>query len=115
MFKKAGCAYEFSVNNKVFTIERVDVVFDMFSVKQDGYTISELYCGLGDLAKNKRIIKYFESRATGGRHPKTYPLFHMQQSDYFLVVMKHLYLTEKEITEISQHFYAGLINQEIKI
>lgn len=115
VFKKAGCAYEFSVNNKVFTIERVDAVFDMFSVKQDGYTISELYCGLGDLAKNKRIIKYLECRATGGRHPKTYPLFHMQQSDYFLVVMKHLYLTEKEITEISQHFYAGLINQEIKI
>ena len=115
VFKKAGYAYEFSVNNKVFTIERVDAVFDMFSVKLDGYTISELYCGFGDLAKNERIIKYLESRATGGRYPKTYPLFHMQQYDYFLVVMKHLYLTEKEITEISQLFYTGLFCKELDL
>jgi len=115
VFKKRGNAYEFNMNNKVFTIEREDAVFDMFSIKQDGYTISELYCGLGDLAKNEQIIKYLENRATGGRYPKSYPLFHMQQSDYFLVVMKHLYLTEKEIIEISQLFYTGLINKELDI
>lgn len=27
VFKKAGYAYKFSVNNKVFTIERVDAVY----------------------------------------------------------------------------------------
>jgi hypothetical protein len=115
VFKKIGHTYEFSLNNKVFTIERVDAVFDMFSIKQDGYTVSKIYCGLGNKVKNERIIKYLESQASGGKYPNTYPLFHMPQSDYFLVVMKHLYLTEKEIIEISQHFYAGLINQEIKI
>ena len=115
VFKKVGFAYEFSVNGKVFTIERVDAVFDMFSVKQDDYTVSEFYCGIGDHVKNERIIKYLESRATGGRYPGNSPLFHMLQADYFLVVMKHLYLTEKEITEISQLFYVGLLNKDIDL
>jgi hypothetical protein len=115
VFKKIGYMYEFSLNNKVFTIERVDAVFDMFSIKHDDCIVSKIYCGLGNKVKNERIIKYLESQASGGKYPKTYPLFHMPQSDFFLVVMKHLYLTEKEITEISQLFYTGLFCKELDL
>ena len=115
VFKKVGYAYEFNVNSKVFTIERVDAIFDMFSIKKDDYPVSEIYCGFGDNAKNELIIKHLESLATGGRYPNYSPLFHMPQADYFLVIMRHLYLTEKEVTEISQLFYAGLFYQKIDL
>lgn len=115
VFKKVRFTYEFNVNNKVFTIERVDAVFDMFSIKQDDYPVSEIYCGMGDNVKNERIINHLKKQATGGRYPCSSPLFHMPHTDYFLVVMKHLYLTEKEITKISQLFYAGLLYQKIDL
>jgi hypothetical protein len=115
VFKKVGFAYEFNMNNKLFTIERVDAVFDMFSIKLDNYPVSEIYCGFGDNAKNERIIKHLESQATGGRYQCYSPLFHMPQADYFLVIMRHLYLTEKDVTEISQLFYAGLFYQKIDL
>ena len=87
----------------------MDAVFDMFSIKQDDYPVSEIYCGFGDNAKNELIIKHLESLATGGRYPN------MPQADYFLVIMRHLYLTEKEVTEISQLFYARLFYQKIDL
>lgn len=115
VFKKVGFAYEFNVNNKVFTIERKDAAFDMFSIKQDIYPESEIYCGFGDNVKNERIIKHLKSLATGGRYPFSSPLFHMPQADYFLVVMKYHYLTEKEATKISQLFYSGLLYKIINL
>ena len=115
MFKRIGRIYEVNVNDKVLTIEKVDAIFDMYYIKIDDFCISKIYCGFGDNVKNERIIKHLESLATGGRYPGLSPLFHMPKADYFLIVMMHLHLTEKEITDLSQKFYVGLLNHKLSI